>query len=228
MLILFVGSGGGLRGRLSHSSSPRQLHESPLNNVQALSANALFIDLRSVKADFSVEERNDFLLKDLGRKFIDVKGIFPDPSTLLLRISFVSEAIFKQFRDRLAAGAPWAACGNSLVYGWAPGDSFTAVRISVVPDCFSAEDICSHFQQFGRVTCRHDRFFKNAYNGIVHLYITITPGFTLPHFVEVVDANGAIATRLFVHWDDHHRHCARCAHWTRPAILQGGFSLSRG
>ena len=207
------GGGGGLRGRLS--SSPRQLHESPLNHVQALNENALFIDLRSVKADFSMEERNDFLLKDLGCKFTDVKGIFPDPSTLLLRISFVSAAIFERYRDRLAAGVPWAACANSPVYGWAPGDSVTAVRVSAVPDCFSAEDIRSHFQQFGRVTRAvrgHDRFFKNAYNGIVHLSITITPGFTLPHFVEVVDDNGAIATRLYVHTDDHRRRCARCGH----------------
>ncbi len=105
------GGGGGLRGRLS--SSPRQLHESPLNHVQALNENALFIDLRSFKADFSMEERNDFLLKDLGCKFTDVKGIFPDPSTLLLRISFVSAAIFERYRDRLAAGVPWAACANS-------------------------------------------------------------------------------------------------------------------
>jgi hypothetical protein len=73
----------------------------------------------------------------------------------------------------------------------------------------------SHFQQFGRVTRAvrgHDRFFKNAYNGIVHLSITITPGFTLPHFVEVVDDNGAIATRLYVHTDNHRRRCARCGH----------------
>jgi hypothetical protein len=101
------------------------------------------------------------------------------------------------------------------LYGWAPGDSVTAARISAVPDCFSAEDIRSHFQQFGRVTRAvrgHDLFFKNAFNGIVHLSITVSPGFTLPHFVEVVDANGAIATRLFVHTDDHRRRCARCGH----------------
>jgi hypothetical protein len=209
------GGAGGLRGRLGNASSPRQLHESPLNHVPALNTNALFVDLRSVKADFSMDERNDFLLKDLGCKFTDIKGIFPDPSTLLLRISFASTAIFERFRDRLAAGVAWAACGNSLVYGWAPGDSVTAVRVSAVPDCFTAEDIRRHFQQFGRVTRAvrgHDRFFKNAYNGIVHLSITLTPGFTLPHFVEVVDDGGAIATRLFVHTDDHRRRCARCGH----------------
>jgi hypothetical protein len=53
-----------------------------------------------------MEERKDFLLKDLGWKFTDVKGIFPDPSTLLLRFFFVLVAIFEWYRDRLAAGVP--------------------------------------------------------------------------------------------------------------------------
>ncbi len=52
---------------LSHSPLPRQLHESPLNHIPTLNASALFIDLRSVKADFSTDEMNDFL-KDLGCK----------------------------------------------------------------------------------------------------------------------------------------------------------------
>ena len=208
------GGGGGLRGRISHSSS-RPVHESPLNHIPALNENAIFIDLRSVKADFSMEERNDFLLKDLKCKASEVKGIFPDPSTLLLRVSFKSADLFECYSARLAAGVPWAACASALVYGWAPGDSVTAVRVSAVPDCFPVEAIRDHFQQFGRVTSAvrgHDRFFKSAFNGIVHLSLTITPGFTLPHFVEVVDANGAIATRLFVHTDDHRRRCARCGH----------------
>jgi len=207
--------GGGGRGGVSRASPSRPLHDAPLNHIPALNENALFIDLRSVKVEYSMEERNDFLLKDLACNFADVKGIFPDPSSLLLRISFVSKALFDRFRERLAAGVPWAACNNTLVYGWAPGDSVTAVRVSAVPDCFTADDIRTHFQQFGRVTRAvrgRDRFFKNAYNSIVHLSITLTPGFTLPHFVEVVDANGAIATRLFVHTDDHRRRCARCGH----------------
>jgi hypothetical protein len=162
-----------------------------------------------------MEERNDFLLKDLRCKASEVKGIFPDPSTLLLRVSFKSADLFECYSARLAAGVPWTACSNALVYGWAPGDSVTAVRVSAVPDCFPVEAIRDHFQQFGRVTSAvrgHDRFFKSAFNGIVHLSLTLTPGFTLPHFVEVVDANGAIATRLFVHTDDHRRRCARCGH----------------
>ncbi len=34
-------------------------------------------------------------------------------------------------------------CNNTLVYGWAPGNLVTAVRVSVVPDCFTANDIRS-------------------------------------------------------------------------------------
>ncbi len=110
------------------------------------------------------------------------------------------------------------ACANALVYGWAPGNSVTAIRVSAVPNCFPVEAKCDHFQQFGRVTSGvlgNDCFFKSAFNSIVHLSLTLTPGFTLPHFVEVVDANGAIATRFFIHTDDHRRccaHCARCGH----------------
>ena len=210
--ILRGGSGGGSR---RSTSSPRPLHEAPLHHIPALNENALFIDLRSVKAEYSMEERSDFLIKDLGCTIADVKGIFADPSTLLLRVSFTTAAAYERFQARLADGVPWAACNNALVYGWAPGDSITAVRVSAVPDCFTADDIRAHFQQFGRVTQAvrgRDRFFKNAFNGIVHLSITLHPGFTLPHFVEVVDAAGSIATRLFVHTDDHRRRCARCGH----------------
>ena len=180
--------GGG--GSRRSTSSPRPLHEAPLHHVPARNENALFIDLRSVKAEYSMEERSDFLIKDLGCTIADVKGIFADPSTLLLRVSFTTAAAYERFQARLADGVPWAACNNALVYGWAPGDSITAVRVSAVPDCFTADDIRAHFQQFGRVTQAvrgRDRFFKNAFNGIVHLSITLHPGFTLPHFVEVVD-----------------------------------------
>ncbi len=90
-----------------------------------------------------MDERNDFL-KDLGCKASDVKGIFPDPSTLLLRISFKSADLFEGY----AAGIPWAACANTLVYGWAPGDSVTATRVYAVPGCFPVEAIRDHFQQF--------------------------------------------------------------------------------
>ena len=50
----------------SSSPPPLPLHESPLNHVPALNVNSAFIDLRSVKADHTMKERNDFLIKDLG------------------------------------------------------------------------------------------------------------------------------------------------------------------
>jgi len=204
-----------LRGGSRGFPSSHPIHEAPLNHVPALNQNAVYIDLKVVKAEFSMQGKNDFLLKDLGCKMADLKGIFPDPSTLLLRVTFVSKALFETFLARLTVGVPWAACQNALVYGWAPGASVTAVRVSGVPECFSAEMVRDHFLQFGRVTRAfrgHDRFFKNAFNGIVHLSITITPGFNLPHFVEAVDDAGAVATRLFIHIDDHRRCCAHCGH----------------
>ncbi len=70
-----------------------------------------------MKAEYSMEERSDFLIKDLGCTIADVKGIFADPSTLLLRVSFTTAVAYDRFLARLAAGVPWAACNNALVYG---------------------------------------------------------------------------------------------------------------
>jgi hypothetical protein len=109
-----------------------------------------------------MDERNDFL-RDLGCKASDVRGIFPDQSTLLLRISFKSADLFEGY----AAGLPWAVCANTL----APGDSVTATRVYAVTDCFPVEAIRDHFQQFGRITSTvhgHDHFFKSLLNDIVH------------------------------------------------------------
>jgi hypothetical protein len=55
-----------------------------------------------------MEEKNDFLLKDLGCKASEVKSIFPDLSTLL-RISFKSVQLFERYSARLATGVLWVA-----------------------------------------------------------------------------------------------------------------------
>jgi hypothetical protein len=65
---------GGAGSRRS-MSSPRPLHGAPLHHIPALNENALFIDLRSVKAEYSIKERSDFLIKDQGCTIADVKGI---------------------------------------------------------------------------------------------------------------------------------------------------------
>jgi hypothetical protein len=51
--------GGSRGGRSGPSSSPRPIHEAPLNHVPALNENAIFIDLKVVKEEFSMQERND-------------------------------------------------------------------------------------------------------------------------------------------------------------------------
>jgi len=140
---MLLGGGGGVRG--GPSSSPRPIHEAPLNHVTELNENAVYMDPKVVKAEFSIQERNDFLLKDLGCKMDDLKGIFPDPSNLLLRVTFVSAALFETFLACLTDMVPWADCQNALVYGWAPGASVTAVRVSGVPECFFAEMVRDHF-----------------------------------------------------------------------------------
>ncbi len=130
-----------------------------------------------------MEERNDFLLKDFRCKASDVKGIFLDPSSFLLCISFNSVDLFECHSTCLSAGVPWTACANALVYGWAPDHTVTSIRVSVIPNCFQGEAIHDHFQQFGRITHAvhgYDRFLKSAFNSIVHLSHTLSPGLTLP------------------------------------------------
>ena len=194
----------------SNANVGRSLHDLPLNHIPALNENAVFIDLRVVKNDFTMKERNDFLVDDLGCEVTDLRGIFPNPTSMLLRVAFKTEALFEKYLALLSTGVRWSACNNALVYGWAPGDSVTNVRVSGVMECFTAGDIRAHFQQFGRVTRAYmgrDCFFPDAVTGIVHLSISIAPGFSLPHFIEVVDEDGLLATRLHVHTDVHRRRC---------------------
>ena len=56
-----------LRGGPGAASGPPRapVQDPPLHHIPALSANAVFIDLKSVKASVDVQERNDFLIKDL-------------------------------------------------------------------------------------------------------------------------------------------------------------------
>jgi hypothetical protein len=84
------------------------------------------------------------------------------------------------------AGVPWAACNGALVYGWAPSDAVTAVRLTGVPVNLLEAAIRAHFAQFGRVTRvfrSKDKVFTRACNGIVQISIAVAPGFALPAFV---------------------------------------------
>jgi hypothetical protein len=185
----------------------------PLHHVPALSANAVFIDLRVVKPSVTTEERNDFLLEDLRVSVDEVSEIWPEPESQLLRLVFFTADQHKRYLDRLTAGVPWSACRGALVYGWSPGDAVTAVRLTGVPASLPDAVIREHFSQFGRVTRvfrSKDKVFTRAANGIAHISIAVAPGFTLPAFVSLVDADGCTDKRMLVHTDASRRRCSRC------------------
>jgi hypothetical protein len=180
----------------------------PLYHVPALSANAVFIDLHVVKPSVTTEERNDFLLEDLRVAVDEVSEIWPEPESQLLRLAFFTADQHKKYLDRLTACVPWSACRGALVYGWSPGDAVTGIPASL-PDAV----IMEHFSQFGRVTRvfrSKDKVFTRAANGIAHISIAVAPGFTLPAFVSLVDADGCTDKRMLVHTDASHRRCSRC------------------
>jgi hypothetical protein len=204
-----------LRGSASRGGGSQRppVQVPPLHHVPALSANAVFIDLRVVKPSVTTEERNDFLLEDLRVSVDEVSEIWPEPESQLLRLAFFTADQHKRYLDRLSAGVPWSACRGDLVYGWSPGDAVTAVRLTSVPASLPDAAIREHFSQFGRVTRvfrSKDKVFTRAANGIAHISIAVAPGFTLPAFVSLVDADGCTDKRMLVHTDASRRRCSRC------------------
>ena len=202
-------------GRGGPSGGPERapVQDPPLHHVPALSLHAVFIDLRMVKSPVDITERNDFLLKDLKCAIHEVKDIWPEPDSQLLWVAFFTAEQYDRYLARLTAGVPWSACNGALVYGWAPGDTVTAVRLTGVPSPLPDDAIRAHFAQFGRVTRlfrSRDKVFTAACNGIAHLSIAITPGFTLPAFVSLVDSDGGVDKRMLVYSDAFRRRCSRC------------------
>ncbi len=112
----------GSAGRDGGSQRPPVLVP-PLHHVPALSANAVFIDLRLVKPSVTTEERNDFLLEDLRVTVDEVSEIWPEPESQLLRLVFFTADQYRRYLDRLTAGLQWSACRGALVYGWSPGNA---------------------------------------------------------------------------------------------------------
>jgi len=159
----------------------QRVQDPPLHHVPALSTNAVFIDIKAVKPSADLQDRNDFLLQCLKVDQDDVEDIWPEPESNLLRVAFFTAEQYMLYLGKLEAGVPWPACGNALVYGWAPGDATTAVRLTGVPIALPDAAIREHFAQFGRITRlfrSKDKTFTRAANGIVHLSIAVAPGFT--------------------------------------------------
>jgi len=61
-----------------------------------------------------------------------------------------------------------------------------------------------------RIFCSKDKVFTRATNGIAHLSIAVTPGFTLPAFVSLVDPDGGVDKRMLVHSDTFCHCCSGC------------------
>ena len=184
-----------------------------MHHIPALSPLAVFIDLKSVKSTVDQSGRNDFLLQDLKVSVDEVADIWPEPESQLLYVAFFTEEQHQLYLGRLTAGVPWSACRGALVFGWAPGDAVTAVRLTGVPAALPDDSIWAHFSQFGRVTRlfrSKDKVFIKANNGIAHISIAVAPGFTLPAFVSLVDQEGATDKRMLVYTDAFRRRCSRC------------------
>jgi hypothetical protein len=187
----------------------------PLHHIAYLQGHAVLIDLRSVRPSVSKEERNAFLLQDLGLSVADVTDVFMVPSTQLLRVGFAAAEPCQAALAKLQAGVPWAAADNALVYGWSPADSLSRVRVSGCTPGLDLDLVAAHMAQFGRVVQSargRDRSFGNVFDGVIHLTMQIPPDATLPSFIDLKDEGGHVAERLFVFTDQHRRRCFRCGH----------------
>lgn len=173
---------------------------------------AIFIDLRAVSLDYTLEERDSFLKEDLGLAPEDVRDIFVDHSTLLLHLT-VASSCYSSVLDRLFAGVPWTTYEGRLVYGWAAAEPPVAVRVAGVPRDFPAKDLRRHFESFGLISKferTSDRTWSSAANGVFLIYLRVGHGVVLPHYVNVVDPQGVLCERFPVYVDGRHRHCFRC------------------
>jgi hypothetical protein len=110
---------------------PPAVAPTPLYHIIAyLQGHAVIIDLRAARPNLSREERNSFLLRDLGINPADITDVFMVPSTQLLRVGFHAEGPCSAALVKLQVGVPWAAADGALVYGWSPADSLFRVRVS--------------------------------------------------------------------------------------------------
>jgi hypothetical protein len=187
----------------------------PLHHVAYLQGFAVLIDLRAVKPNLTKEERNQFLLQDLAVDIATVTDMFMVPSTQLLRVGFVAAEPCQAALDRLQAGVPWSAAGGAIVYGWAPSDSLSRLRVTGCTQALSIEWLVAHMAQYGQVVQSArgvDRSLGNVFDGVVHLTMQILPDAVLPSFIDLQDAGGHLAERLFVFTDQHRRRCFRCGH----------------
>ncbi len=80
----------------------------PLYHAPLFQENTIFVNLCGAVVDYTQKERDSFLLDDPGLRNEDVLDLFLDPSTLHLRLTLATSALFAAILDRLfAASSGW-------------------------------------------------------------------------------------------------------------------------
>jgi hypothetical protein len=188
---------------LSSSRGGAVPRPTPLHHIAYLQVNAVLIDLRAAHPNLSKEERNSFLLNDLGISPADVTDVFMVPSTQLLRVGFHAEGPCLAALAKLQVGVPWAAAEGALVYGWSPAHSLSRVRVSGCTPHLDTDRVAAHMAQFGRVVQSArgvDRSFGNVFDGVIHFTIQLHSDITLPHFIDIEDEGGHLAVGSLSSW----------------------------
>ena len=106
------------RGRQPPAPPRAAGSNAPHHHLPHLQGWALLIDLKAVLPTSSKDQRNSFVLNDLGLTVHDVVRAFVIPTSQLFRVGVATEAVYTAALERLREGVPWAACGGQLVYGW--------------------------------------------------------------------------------------------------------------
>jgi hypothetical protein len=107
--------------------------------------------------------------------------------TQLLRVCFVTAKPCQAALDKLQAGVPWSAADGALVYGWAPSDCPSQVRVTGCTQALSIDWLVTHIAWYGWVvqsTCCVDRL-GDVLDGVVHFTMQISPDAVLPSFIDL-------------------------------------------
>jgi len=184
-----------------------------VRHIDRLHPFAVLVDLKAVRPNVNKDERNRFVLRDLGVPALAVSGIYAVPTSQLLRINFLAEAPYEAALERLRDGVPWSEMGGSLVYGWSVQDSLVKLRLSGVPEHLAKEVLVAHLGQWGRVVAfsrGRDRDFPVAFDGTVYITFQLGEQAVLPAFITLVE--GSRKELIMLHTDQSRRHCYRCGH----------------
>jgi len=183
-----------------------------LHHVARYTKRDVFLDMRTACGSYTADDRDDFLIDDLGVPIADLLGCLTDSLTKLVRITLRTPEIAAAVLERLQVGIPWTAVGGAKVYGWHPSDAVINVRVSDIPFDFPIGSVLLHMQRFGQVIAsRRGRLAGRLGlpDGILHLSMVLNNTAPLPTYIEV-DEDGGTAERLTVYSDLYRRRCYRC------------------